>query len=201
MRKVAQLQGDWATSMHAICSKQSSSGPAALRNDRSVTFMTICPPPVKASSQMMQFTCRRYVRNNLLKADQQRCAMTTVSSLMTQHSLERIDLLKIDVEGAELDVLHGIHPEDWPRIHQVSATAVTPWHILDSAHALVPTANFPEQLTKHLLFSCCTSEQEVSPAPTAAYRFQPSVAAFCNYCCVRPLLLFPTSIIFKQMAP
>ncbi|MFI2431145.1 FkbM family methyltransferase [Streptomyces sp. NPDC018693] len=28
----------------------------------------------------------------------------------------RIDLVKIDAEGAELDVLHGIAEEDWPRI-------------------------------------------------------------------------------------
>lgn len=61
------------------------------------------------------------MRNNLLKTDTQRCAMTTVSALMAEHDLERIDLLKIDVEGAELDVLRGIRPEDWPRISQASA--------------------------------------------------------------------------------
>ena len=71
--------------------------------------------------------CRRYVRNNLLKTDTQRCAMTTVSALMAQHDLESIDLLKIDVEGAELDVLHGIRPEDWPRIHQASTPACMRW--------------------------------------------------------------------------
>ena len=60
------------------------------------------------------------MRNKLLKSDKQRCAMTTVSALMAEHKLERIDLLKIDVEGAELDVLRGICPGDWPRIHQAS---------------------------------------------------------------------------------
>ena len=67
--------------------------------------------------------CRRYVRNNLLKAGEQRCAMTTVSALIGEHSLERVDLLKIDVEGAELDVLRGIDQKDWPTIRQVSNTA------------------------------------------------------------------------------
>ncbi len=33
--------------------------------------------------------------------------------------LERVDLLKIDVERAELDVLHGVRQQDWPRIRQV----------------------------------------------------------------------------------
>ena len=58
------------------------------------------------------------MRNNLLKTDRQRCAMTTVSALMAEHDLQDIDLLKVDVEGAELDVLRGILPGDWPRIHQ-----------------------------------------------------------------------------------
>lgn len=31
-----------------------------------------------------------------------------------------VDLLKIDVERAELAVLRGVQPEDWPRIRQVS---------------------------------------------------------------------------------
>ncbi|MCA1188424.1 MULTISPECIES: FkbM family methyltransferase [unclassified Saccharopolyspora] len=34
---------------------------------------------------------------------------------------ERIDLLKIDVEGAEADVLAGIDDRDWPRVRQVVA--------------------------------------------------------------------------------
>ena len=67
--------------------------------------------------------CRRYVRNNLLKTGKQRCAMTTVSALISEHSLKRVDLLKIDVEGAELDVLRGIDQKDWPTIRQVSNIA------------------------------------------------------------------------------
>ncbi|MEE1940650.1 FkbM family methyltransferase [Streptomyces sp. TRM 70361] len=33
----------------------------------------------------------------------------------------RVDLLKIDVEGAEIDVLEGIDADDWPRIDRVVA--------------------------------------------------------------------------------
>jgi len=32
----------------------------------------------------------------------------------------RIDLLKIDVEGDELEVLRGIAPDDWPLIEQIA---------------------------------------------------------------------------------
>ncbi len=81
------------------------------------------------------------MRNNLLKTDTQRCAMTTVSALMAEHNLERIDLLKIDVEGAELDVLRGIRPEDWPRIHQASAAlcagaGVSGWLCIYTRHCM-----------------------------------------------------------------
>lgn len=79
--------------------------------------------PTKERQRGREPLRRRYVRNNLLKTDRQRCAMTTVSALMAEHDLQGIDLLKIDVEGAELDVLRGIRLEDWPRIHQACPPA------------------------------------------------------------------------------
>ncbi len=52
----------------------------------------------------------------------ERCSarMTTLSAFLRDQELDRVDLLKIDVERAELDVLGGIEPEDWPRIAQVA---------------------------------------------------------------------------------
>jgi len=47
------------------------------------------------------------------------CAMKTVSQVMRENNVERIDLLKIDVEKAELDVLEGIEAADWPKIRQL----------------------------------------------------------------------------------
>ncbi len=49
------------------------------------------------------------------------CELRTLSEALAAESIERVDLLKIDVEKAELEVLAGIHPRDWPRIHQVVA--------------------------------------------------------------------------------
>lgn len=51
------------------------------------------------------------------------CELTTLSSFLSESGLERVDLLKIDVERAELDVLDGIAEADWPRIAQVVAEA------------------------------------------------------------------------------
>jgi amino acid adenylation domain-containing protein/FkbM family methyltransferase len=51
------------------------------------------------------------------------CALKTVSEVMAEAGLDRIDLLKIDVEKSELDVLAGVRAEDWPKIRQVSIEA------------------------------------------------------------------------------
>ncbi|HEX2252152.1 MAG TPA: amino acid adenylation domain-containing protein, partial [Thermoanaerobaculia bacterium] len=48
-----------------------------------------------------------------------RCRVRTLSELLAETGAERVDLLKIDVEKAELDVLDGLAEEDWPRIRQV----------------------------------------------------------------------------------
>ena len=48
-----------------------------------------------------------------------RCEMRTLSGVISEYAIDRIDLLKVDVEKAELDVLMGIDAEDWPKIRQV----------------------------------------------------------------------------------
>ena len=49
------------------------------------------------------------------------CEVRTVSDVMREHGIPRIDLLKVDVEGAEMDVLAGIDERDWQNIGQVVA--------------------------------------------------------------------------------
>src|SRR5437763_1453637 len=44
----------------------------------------------------------------------------TVSDVVAEHELERIDLLKINVEKAEADVLAGIDENNWPKIWQLT---------------------------------------------------------------------------------
>lgn len=44
-----------------------------------------------------------------------------LSDLLAEHGVtDRIDLVKVDVEGAELDVLRGIDDADWPRIDRLA---------------------------------------------------------------------------------
>ncbi|HYG10093.1 MAG TPA: FkbM family methyltransferase, partial [Pyrinomonadaceae bacterium] len=47
------------------------------------------------------------------------CHLRTLSSIISEHRIERIDLLKIDVEKSEADVLDGIEDAHWPLIRQV----------------------------------------------------------------------------------
>ncbi len=49
------------------------------------------------------------------------CQLRSLSDVLETESIERVDLLKIDVEKAELDVLAGIREADWPAIRQVVA--------------------------------------------------------------------------------
>jgi len=47
------------------------------------------------------------------------CQLKTLSEVMRENGVARIDLLKIDVEKSELDVLSGIEEEDWGKIKQI----------------------------------------------------------------------------------
>ena len=47
------------------------------------------------------------------------CQLRTLSEIIYEEGIERIDLLKIDVEKSETDVLAGIADDDWPRIQQI----------------------------------------------------------------------------------
>jgi FkbM family methyltransferase len=50
---------------------------------------------------------------------QLQCQFTTLSSMLSQANISQLDLLKIDVEGAELAVLQGIDDGDWSKIRQM----------------------------------------------------------------------------------
>lgn len=51
--------------------------------------------------------------------DEVECRLTTLAEACREHDIDAIDLLKVDVEGAELDVLDGVGDAVWPRIRQV----------------------------------------------------------------------------------
>lgn len=50
-----------------------------------------------------------------------RCERRTISDLLDRYGLGEIALLKLDIEGSELDALRGITEAHWPQIQQVVA--------------------------------------------------------------------------------
>jgi FkbM family methyltransferase len=67
---------------------------------------------------------------------------STLSAVISERDLDAIDLLKIDVERAELDVLLGIADKDWPRIESVVMEAHDDGHQLDRCVALLKTRGY-----------------------------------------------------------
>jgi FkbM family methyltransferase len=49
------------------------------------------------------------------------CPVRTISDVLREERVPRIDLLKIDVQRGEMDVFDGIADDDWPKIGQVVA--------------------------------------------------------------------------------
>lgn len=54
-----------------------------------------------------------------LSSEQVPCEMRSLSQVIAEQGIDRIDLLKIDVERGELDVLAGIEERDWAKIKQL----------------------------------------------------------------------------------
>ena len=66
-------------------------------------------------SFLTKFIAKRLTANGI----EVRCPLRTVSEVIAEMGIERIDLLKIDCEGAEFRVLQGIQAQDWPKIQQL----------------------------------------------------------------------------------
>ena len=62
---------------------------------------------------------RAMVARSFRDVQQVPCEIRTVSDIVEEHGISRVDLLKVDVEKAELEVLNGIAASDWPKVQQV----------------------------------------------------------------------------------
>jgi len=68
---------------------------------------------------------RRYLVESVVwhwnQVEEYESELRTLSAVIDEHGLDRIDLLKIDCEKAELEVLEGVEERHWPLIRQVVA--------------------------------------------------------------------------------
>lgn len=57
--------------------------------------------------------------DNRLRATKVSARLRTLASIIEEQGIDRIDLLKINVEKSELDVLRGLAARDWPKVRQM----------------------------------------------------------------------------------
>ena len=74
-------------------------------------LLKLMPPPLRRALAGI-------VRKHFAKTQQITCTLRTVSDLIEEYQIDRVDLLKLDAERSELDVLAGIEHRDWPKIRQ-----------------------------------------------------------------------------------
>lgn len=59
------------------------------------------------------------ITGDRLKKETYECNLITVTDIIRENNLDKVDLLKIDAEKSELEILAGIEDEDWPKIKQI----------------------------------------------------------------------------------
>jgi FkbM family methyltransferase len=99
------------------------------------------------------------VRNMLNSAVPYDCSMVTLSQLIRTHGFDRVDLVKIDVERAELDVLRGVEAAHWPLIGQV----------VMEVHDLGSTLEDVQQLLRSVGFDRLVVEQSGDLSGSSMY--------------------------------
>jgi FkbM family methyltransferase len=72
-------------------------------------WMRLLPSPVSA-------LVAKSLRAN---GEPMECELRTLSDVIAEYGVPRIDLLKVDAEGEELEVLRGVDPADWGKINQI----------------------------------------------------------------------------------
>ena len=92
------------------------------------------------------------------------CQSRTLSAVIKSESIGRIDLLKIDVEKSEMQVIDGIHDEDWKiiqkvviEVHDYSGELIKLKHILESKHfsrIFVEQENMLKDSNIYSVFAC-----------------------------------------------
>lgn len=61
----------------------------------------------------------RWMSDRFTGMEKVHCTLSTLASVVEEEAVPQIDLLKVDVEGAELDVLRGMNDGAWSKVRQV----------------------------------------------------------------------------------
>jgi FkbM family methyltransferase len=85
---------------------------AGIRHGEYASWLRFLPTPVR--SLAVDLALRRMLEGTTVS-----CRVTTLSSVIEEHAIKAIDLLKLDAEKSELDVLRGIEERHWGLIRQI----------------------------------------------------------------------------------
>lgn len=81
------------------------------------------PPPLRwlrgLPPRLRSTVISRLTRRSFRDVEEIPCRIRTVSDVVREFAVERLDLLKVDAEKGELGVLLGIGAADWPKVRQV----------------------------------------------------------------------------------
>ncbi len=80
--------------------------------------------------------------NQIFRFETVRCQLKKLSDVIREHNIQKINLLKIDVERSETDVLLGIDEEDWPKIDQVVVEVHDIHNQIENVKALLTDKGF-----------------------------------------------------------
>ncbi len=102
------------------------------------------------------------------------CPLVSVSDIIRDNGLQRVNLLKVDAEKCELEILRGIDDSVWPSIDQVvvevhdrTRQAVTEVQEILSRHGFQCAVEEENLLTGSGLFNVYAIRNESAPSPVA----------------------------------
>lgn len=89
--------------------------------------------------------------DHLFQRQTVRAEIDTLSAQMRGHAIDRVDLLKIDTEGAEREVLAGLDEDDWAKITQMMIEVHLGEEVLAEMAADLRSRGFRTQFGRHPL--------------------------------------------------
>jgi FkbM family methyltransferase len=79
----------------------------------------VCRPIERVISSIPKGALGWWVGSRILGLDKLKAKLDTLDAVLRRERVTRVDLLKIDVEGSELEVLQGLGPETWRAVRQI----------------------------------------------------------------------------------
>lgn len=104
--------------------------------------------PKKLLLPLLKYNSKRLQRKKIIK-----CRVITLSDYFSQKEIKKIDLMKVDAEGAELDILKGINKVDWNIIKKLVIEVHDVGNNLSDITDLLEQNNFTIKLTPDKRFN------------------------------------------------